>query len=106
MRICHSSGPTLHAFECVSDYAVILDVLGPPYGEDRGCKYYKTKEGSSKTIDDRNIVTLEEYNHEDEDVVEYTYTGEKVAPSLFRKTAVDILSLVHKLDDNLEGSVV
>ena len=92
MRIFSDSGPSLHAFECVSDFAVIVDVLGPPYGEDRICKYYNPRE--EWVLEGSKIVSLEEFQHEDEDIVEYPYRGEKVTPKLFSKTALEILSLL------------
>ncbi|KAI8849592.1 hypothetical protein BC829DRAFT_391163 [Chytridium lagenaria] len=35
-------GPNMHSFTAVSDYVVLLDIIGPPYNEDdRPCTYYK-----------------------------------------------------------------
>jgi hypothetical protein len=99
MRIFSDSGPSLHAFECVSDYAVIVDVLGPPYGEDRCCKYYNTWDECM--LQDKRVITLKEFQHEDQDVVEHPYRGEKVIPELFYKTAVDILSLLNPTHSNV-----
>jgi hypothetical protein len=34
-------GPTLHSFVCVSEEAVFIDIIGPPYNDDdRKCTYF------------------------------------------------------------------
>ncbi|KAJ3120181.1 Nucleolar complex protein 3 [Nowakowskiella sp. JEL0407] len=35
------SGPSLHSFTAVSDSVVILDIIGPPYNEERPCTYFR-----------------------------------------------------------------
>ena len=107
MTISRNSGPSMHSFECVSDYAVIVDILGPPYGEDRICRSYKIIQGPKKQSDGKVVVELEEFQDENEDVVEYVFNGEKVLPELFRKTAEEVLLLLkgtdQKLDTNYKG---
>ncbi|KAH6559727.1 hypothetical protein BASA83_007447 [Batrachochytrium salamandrivorans] len=35
------SGPNMHSFTAVSDHAVFIDILGPPYNNDRVCTYFR-----------------------------------------------------------------
>jgi len=42
LTIKPNTGHGLHSFKCVSDTAIFMDVLGPPYNEtDRNCTYYE-----------------------------------------------------------------
>ncbi len=39
--VLHENGANMHSFICISDDAVFLDIIGPPYNDtDRKCTYY------------------------------------------------------------------
>ncbi|KAL2918780.1 hypothetical protein HK105_201614 [Polyrhizophydium stewartii] len=40
LTISPASGPNMHSFTAVSDFVVFVDILGPPYNENRLCTYY------------------------------------------------------------------
>ncbi|KAJ1532841.1 hypothetical protein HK096_006069 [Nowakowskiella sp. JEL0078] len=39
--ISPEAGPSIHSFTAASDFVVVLDLIGPPYNDDRPCTYYR-----------------------------------------------------------------
>ncbi|KAJ1530069.1 hypothetical protein HK096_008620, partial [Nowakowskiella sp. JEL0078] len=48
--ITPETGPSIHSFTAASDFVVILDLIGPPYNDDRPCTYYRKLNDISSDI--------------------------------------------------------
>ena len=90
MILYSHSGPSLHSYECLSEYAILLDIIGPPYGENRPCKYYQEVPNPQLNSP---LVFLEEISDHDQDSIELEYIGSRAYPEEFSNTIMNISSL-------------
>jgi hypothetical protein len=79
--VLHKQGPTMHSFICLSDDAVFLDIIGPPYNDtDRKCTYYTDSVSYQPVTEQNHTQVPEKYS-------EYRLPSGRVFP-------LDIVQLV------------